>query len=96
MNSFKLLLVEDDPLLGEALYEALNTKGFNTRLAKSGAEALAAAEISYVKVKRDIQPVYTAGAWVRWRKYSNHTLQSNRYYPGDGRSVYLGLEAKFD
>ncbi len=43
MNSFKLLLVEDDPLLGEALYEALNTKGFNTRLAKSGAEALAAA-----------------------------------------------------
>ena len=43
MNSFKLLLVEDDPLLGEALYEALNNKGFNTRLAKSGAEALAAA-----------------------------------------------------
>ncbi len=43
MNSFKLLLVEDDPLLGEALFEALRGKGFKVRLAKSGAEALAAA-----------------------------------------------------
>jgi DNA-binding NtrC family response regulator len=37
----KLLLVEDDPLLGAALYEALGRKGYLTRLATSGAEALA-------------------------------------------------------
>lgn len=41
MNDVKLLLVEDDPLLGAALYEALGRKGYLTRLATSGAEALA-------------------------------------------------------
>lgn len=41
MMDVKLLLVEDDPLLGAALYEALDRKGYQTRLAASGAEALA-------------------------------------------------------
>jgi DNA-binding NtrC family response regulator len=41
MMDVKLLLVEDDPLLGAALYEALSRKGYLTRLAASGAEALA-------------------------------------------------------
>jgi DNA-binding NtrC family response regulator len=43
MHTFKLLLVEDDPLLGEALHEALCSKGFVVKLAKNGAEALACA-----------------------------------------------------
>ncbi len=38
----KLLLVEDDLLLGEALNEALCRKGYRTRLVTSGAEALSA------------------------------------------------------
>ena len=42
MHALKLLLVEDDPLLGEALHEALTNKGFTVRLAQNGAEALAA------------------------------------------------------
>jgi DNA-binding NtrC family response regulator len=40
MQNFRLLLVEDDPLLGEALEVALSGKGFYVRLARSGAEAL--------------------------------------------------------
>lgn len=40
MHNFRLLLVEDDPLLGEALEIALSGKGFYVRLACSGAEAL--------------------------------------------------------
>lgn len=40
MMEIKLLLVEDDPLLGAALYEALGRKGYRTYLVSSGAEAL--------------------------------------------------------
>ena len=43
METFKLLLVEDDPLLGEALQEALLTNGYQVRWADSGAGALEAA-----------------------------------------------------
>ena len=43
MEVFKLLLVEDDPLLGEALQEALLTNGYQVRWADSGAGALEAA-----------------------------------------------------
>lgn len=43
INEIKLLLVEDDPLLGEALHEALSRQGYLIRLAASGAAALAAA-----------------------------------------------------
>jgi len=42
MKDVRLLLVEDDPLLGESLHEALSRQGYQTRLATSGAEALAA------------------------------------------------------
>ena len=42
MVAAKLLLVEDDPLLGEALHEALTRKGYETLLATCAAEALAA------------------------------------------------------
>lgn len=40
MKDVRLLLVEDDPLLGEALHQALTRKGYQTTLAASGAEAL--------------------------------------------------------
>lgn len=42
MQTCKLLLVEDDPLLGEALYEALSSKGLQTVWTRTGAEALGA------------------------------------------------------
>ena len=42
MNDVKLLLVEDDPLLGESLNEALCRKGYVTRWTSCGADALAA------------------------------------------------------
>ena len=42
MQKFKLLLVEDDPLLGEALQEALTTNGYQVRWANSAASALEA------------------------------------------------------
>jgi DNA-binding NtrC family response regulator len=43
VQEFKLLLVEDDPLLGEALQEALTTNGYQVRWVDSGAGALEAA-----------------------------------------------------
>ncbi len=42
MQTLKLLLVEDDPLLGEALQEALTTNSYQVRWADSGAAALEA------------------------------------------------------
>ncbi|MDD5284835.1 MAG: sigma-54 dependent transcriptional regulator [Desulfuromonadaceae bacterium] len=42
MQKFKLLLVEDDPLLGEALQEALTTNGYQVRWTDSAASALEA------------------------------------------------------
>lgn len=56
MTEIKLLLVEDDPLLGEALHEALSRKGYLTRLAASGAHALAAAsDESFDLVLQDVR-----------------------------------------
>jgi DNA-binding NtrC family response regulator len=40
VKNVKLLLVEDDPLLGMALHEALTRKGYDTTLAATGGEAL--------------------------------------------------------
>ncbi len=42
MQKFKLLLVEDDPLLGEALQEALTTNGYHVRWSDCAASALEA------------------------------------------------------
>jgi len=47
MAAVKLLLVEDDPLLGEALLEALEKKGYQTRLAVCGADALSVCSDEY-------------------------------------------------
>jgi len=56
MTDIKLLLVEDDPLLGEALHEALSRQGYRTRLATTGAEALgAASDESYDLVLQDVR-----------------------------------------
>lgn len=56
MPAVKLLLVEDDPLLGEALHEALCRKGYHTRLAPSGAAALSAcSEESFDLVLQDVK-----------------------------------------
>ncbi len=43
ITDIKLLLVEDDPLLGAALHEALSRQGYLTRLAENGSAALSAA-----------------------------------------------------
>ncbi len=56
MQKFRLLLVEDDPLLGEALEVALSGKGFDVRLARSGAEALETASAeSFDLVLQDVR-----------------------------------------
>lgn len=56
MHNFRLLLVEDDPLLGEALEVALSGKGFYVRLARSGAEALESASYeSFDLVLQDVR-----------------------------------------
>lgn len=56
MTGVKLLLVEDDPLLGEALHEALCRKGYLTRLVASGAEALSASsDDSFDLVLQDVR-----------------------------------------
>ncbi|OGU08014.1 MAG: sigma-54-dependent Fis family transcriptional regulator [Geobacteraceae bacterium GWC2_58_44] len=56
MTDIKLLLVEDDPLLGEALHEALSRQGYLTRLAASGAAALAASsDESFDLVLQDVR-----------------------------------------
>lgn len=47
MKDVRLLLVEDDPLLGESLHEALSRQGYQTRLATSGADALSACSNEY-------------------------------------------------
>lgn len=56
MKDVRLLLVEDDPLLGESLHEALSRQGYQTRLATSGAEALSAcSDESYDLVLQDVR-----------------------------------------
>lgn len=56
MKDVRLLLVEDDPLLGESLFEALTKKGYQTRLAASGAEALSAcSDESFDLVLQDVR-----------------------------------------
>ena len=56
MSSVKLLIVEDDPLFGGALGEALEGVGYRLRLAVSGAGALEAiAEESFDLVVQDIK-----------------------------------------
>lgn len=56
MQTLKLLLVEDDPLLGEALQEALENNGYRVRLAESGAGALEAAnEESFDLLLQDVK-----------------------------------------
>lgn len=56
MKEVKLLLVEDDPLLGESLHEALSRKGYQTILAASGAEALeACSEGSFDLLLQDVR-----------------------------------------
>ena len=42
MASFKLLLVEDDPNLGQILNEYLTLKGYETKLCRDGEEGLLA------------------------------------------------------
>lgn len=56
MKDVKLLLVEDDPLLGEALHEALCRKGYQARLVTSGAEALSvSSDDSFDLVLQDVR-----------------------------------------
>jgi DNA-binding NtrC family response regulator len=56
MRDVRLLLVEDDPLLGESLHEALCRKGYQTRLTTSGAEALSAcSDESFDLVLQDVR-----------------------------------------
>lgn len=56
MKDVRLLLVEDDPLFGEALNEALCKKGFLTHLAVNGAEALSASsDGSFDLVLQDVR-----------------------------------------
>jgi len=56
MVKAKLLMVEDDRLLGDLLREALEEAGYQVRLARNGAEALeAVAEESFDLVLQDIQ-----------------------------------------
>jgi DNA-binding NtrC family response regulator len=56
MNDVKLLLVEDDPLLSEALHEALCRKGYQTRLVTSGAEALSvSSDDSFDLILQDVR-----------------------------------------
>lgn len=56
MKDVKLLLVEDDPLLGESLHQALDRKGYQTRWVTSGAEALASVcDESFDLVLQDVR-----------------------------------------
>jgi len=56
MAKAKLLMVEDDHLLGDLIREALEEAGYQVRLARSGAQALeAVAEESFDLVLQDIQ-----------------------------------------
>ncbi len=55
MGMVKLLIVEDDPLFGQALKEVVEGAGYRLRLAASGAEALEAiAEESFDLVVQDV------------------------------------------
>ena len=42
MSTCKILIVDDEPLLGQPLKRTLETAGYQVRLAQSGAEALEA------------------------------------------------------
>jgi len=56
MNGLKLLIVEDDPLLGDSLREALEGKGYQVRLATTGTAALeAASEEGFDLLLQDIR-----------------------------------------
>lgn len=56
MKDVRLLLVEDDPLLGESLQQALDRKGYQTRWVTSGAEALSAcSDESFDLVLQDVR-----------------------------------------
>lgn len=56
MTEMKLLVVEDDPLFGEAIVGALEEAGYQTKLAASGAKALEmAVEESFDMVLQDIR-----------------------------------------
>uniref|UniRef100_C6DYX6 Two component, sigma54 specific, transcriptional regulator, Fis family n=1 Tax=Geobacter sp. (strain M21) TaxID=443144 RepID=C6DYX6_GEOSM len=56
MVKAKLLMVEDDRLLGDLMQESLEEAGYQVRLARSGAEALeAVSEESFDLVLQDIQ-----------------------------------------
>lgn len=56
VQTLKLLLVEDDPLLGEALQEALTTNGYQVRWAETGAGALeAASDESFDLLLQDVK-----------------------------------------
>src|SRR6266567_8063479 len=55
MGMVKLLIVEDDPLFGQALKEVVEGAGYRLRLTASGAEALEAiAEESFDLVVQDV------------------------------------------
>ncbi|GAB7025921.1 sigma-54-dependent transcriptional regulator [Geotalea toluenoxydans] len=56
MEALKLLIVEDDPLFGEAVVDAIREAGYGVRLAVNGAEALeAATDESFDMVLQDIR-----------------------------------------
>ncbi len=56
MKNVKVLIVEDDPLLGESLQEALDRKGYLPRLAQTGLAALeAVAEESFDLLLQDVK-----------------------------------------
>lgn len=56
MNNLKLLVVEDDPLFGEAIVGALEEAGYQTKLAVNGAKALEmAVEESFDMIIQDIK-----------------------------------------
>ena len=56
MKNTKILIVEDDPLLGESLQEALGRKGYTPRLVATGVAALeAVAEESFDILLQDVR-----------------------------------------
>jgi len=56
VSNFKILIVDDEPLLGQPLKRTLETAGYQVRLAQSGAEALEAfAEESFDLLLEDLR-----------------------------------------
>jgi DNA-binding NtrC family response regulator len=56
VSKFKILIVDDEPLLGQPLKRTLETAGYQVRLAQSGAEALEAfAEDSFDLLLEDLR-----------------------------------------